>query len=283
MMNQKGIAFIPLLFWIIGISYAGLATYKIGHEITQSIEDGTFSWLDTPTPSETSNKNLNLIISPSDPSPTPITVPQKVQIAKIEPDPITTCNNPNCGPIQIPKSQCSDTVGYVCCQIGSKWTWYASRTKCSADQANVNQQNQSNSDPLIICKSKTGDLRIRKSVCSSSTDCPDGKGGFIFISQDLCKERWSKVGQDLTKYLKEYWDAKLEQDRLKTQLGTQELQNKTNQAIQDMNNTADSVSQPTFETEPLPTIKELPSMPYYGVKCSDLRGEGNITELHCDP
>ncbi len=49
------------------------------------------------------------------------------------------CNNPNCGPIVIPKDQCSDTSGYVCCQFSDTWIWYSSRERCSIDQSGGNQ------------------------------------------------------------------------------------------------------------------------------------------------
>lgn len=137
-------------------------------------------------------------------------------------------------------------------------------------------------DPVITCNSKTGKISVKRSICNSYTDCPDGRGGYIFESQDSCKQRWNRIGQDLTKYTKEYWDAKLEQDRLKTQLGIQEMQNKTNQAIQDMNNTANSVSQPVFKAEPLPTVKNVPSSTSK-IKCSELKGEAYITQVDCDP
>lgn len=62
-------------------------------------------------------------------------------------DPVVTCNNPNCGPISIPKSQCSDVVGYVCCQLGNKWSWYASRDQCTKDQ--TAKQNPSDNKRLV--------------------------------------------------------------------------------------------------------------------------------------
>lgn len=77
-------------------------------------------------------------------NPTPTTTPINYgkgyyeQINKPEPtinqDPIIECQNPNCGSINIKQSLCSDTVGYVCCQVGTTWSWYASRTKCTEDQ-----------------------------------------------------------------------------------------------------------------------------------------------------
>lgn len=278
-LNQKGIAFIPILIWMTVILFTGTAAVKEGLiKVDLSGNGPLIQKVETPTPSP--DTDLKLIISSPDPSSTPIPTPKNVKQAYVDPDPVTTCNNPNCGPIQIPKSECSDTVGYVCCQISNKWTWYSSRTQCSKDQQG---STTSDADPIITCNSKTGQISVKRSICASYTDCPDGRGGYIFESQDSCKQRWNRIGQDLTIYTKEYWDAKLEQDRLKTQLGIQEMQNKANQAIQDMNNTANSVSQPTFKVEPLPIIKSIPPPPFYGIKCSELEGYAYIKGGGCDP
>lgn len=51
-------------------------------------------------------------------------------------------------------------------------------------------------DPIITCQSKTGNLQVRKSVCASNTDCPDGYGGYIFESQQSCKNRWDKISSN---------------------------------------------------------------------------------------
>lgn len=53
----------------------------------------------------------------------------------VDPDPIISCQSPNCGTIQIKKSLCSSS-GYVCCQVGTTYTWYASRDKCNQDVNN---------------------------------------------------------------------------------------------------------------------------------------------------
>ena len=47
---------------------------------------------------------------------------------------LTTCNNPDCGSIVIPKSQCSDTAGFVCCFLQNGKRWYSSREACKLDQ-----------------------------------------------------------------------------------------------------------------------------------------------------
>lgn len=70
--------------------------------------------------------------------PAPIYVDKQVNTTNT--DPITNCQNPNCGQIQIRKSLCSDVTGYVCCQIGNTWTWYSSRDKCKQDQNNYYNQ-----------------------------------------------------------------------------------------------------------------------------------------------
>lgn len=68
-----------------------------------------------------------------------------VPVPTTDPDPVIECQNPNCGSINIKKSLCSNTVGYACCQVGNTWTWYASRSRCSQDQANY-QNNQRNNN-----------------------------------------------------------------------------------------------------------------------------------------
>lgn len=59
-------------------------------------------------------------------------------------------------------------------------------------------------DPLITCNSKTGKLQVRRSVCSSNTDCPDGYGGYVFESQQACKDRWQKISANLKQTTNEY-------------------------------------------------------------------------------
>lgn len=55
----------------------------------------------------------------------------------VNPDPVTTCTStsPNCvgePGIKLKRSQCA----YItCCQVGSKWTIYASSSQCKKDQA----------------------------------------------------------------------------------------------------------------------------------------------------
>ncbi len=83
-------------------------------------------------------------------TPTPDIVVPSTQPATsyIESDPVISCQNSNCGEIKIKKSLCSDTVGYVCCQIGSAWTWYASRDQCASDQKTQTPNAKSN---LVQC------------------------------------------------------------------------------------------------------------------------------------
>lgn len=99
------------------------------------------------------NVALDSKVSQTFPTPTPTIVavsthtPTTIPLAPykseeyIDPDPIVNCQNPNCGSIKIKKSLCSDTVGYVCCQIGDTWTWYASRNKCKQDQNSYQANN----------------------------------------------------------------------------------------------------------------------------------------------
>lgn len=115
---------------------------------------------------------------PSDVQPTitPTKTPsiQGVQTYQ-DPDPVIECQNPNCGSINIRKSLCSNTVGYVCCQVDNSWTWYASRSKCSQDQQSyLNNQlpknaarNTTSSEPTITCVLSWGTYQLPKSYCDA--------------------------------------------------------------------------------------------------------------------
>lgn len=50
------------------------------------------------------------------------------------PEPLTNCSNPDCGSIVIPKSQCSNSAGFVCCFFKDGKKWYSSREACKSDQ-----------------------------------------------------------------------------------------------------------------------------------------------------
>ena len=96
------------------------------------------------------------------------------------------------------------------------------------------------SDPFVICNSKTGKITVRLSVCKSYTDCPDGNGGYIFESQAACKSRWENIGKkfknttdDYIKAIKERGELESLQRQLQTQQYDNELKNKLEQQSQE--------------------------------------------------
>ncbi|MBI3380260.1 hypothetical protein HY029_05895 [Candidatus Gottesmanbacteria bacterium] len=145
-----------------------------------------------------------------------------------DPDPLIDCQYTNCGSIRIKKSLCMDPKGYVCCQIGNNWTWYASRDKCNQDQIAADP------DPLITCNSKTGNIIVKKSVCSSYTDCPDGNGGFIFESQGDCKKLWDGYAAQLNQKTQDFVNALDTQSQLQSQLIHLQMKNASNQIQQSL-------------------------------------------------
>lgn len=84
-------------------------------------------------------------------------------------------------------------------------------------------------DPLITCNSKTGKITVRLSVCKSYTDCPNGNGGYVFESQDACKSRWQKLGNQLKNVTDEYVKALKEQSALNSMKLQQDQQNFNNE------------------------------------------------------
>lgn len=120
-----------------------------------------------------------------------------------------------------------------------------------------------NLDPIITCKSKTGDIQVRRSICRSYTDCPDGSGGYVFESQEDCKKRMEKLGQELADVVRQWGDAYLENSRLQQELMFLEAENKFNQSLfetqQQAQQLLESVPEPDLSVEPFPTIP--PSTP----------------------
>ncbi len=129
-LNQRGIAFIPLLIWASAILFTGTVAVKeklitidlSGNKpLVQKVDS-------TPTPSPSENPT---------PSPTyiPTPTPKKVQPVYTDPDPVITCTSsyPNCSgqSIKAKQSACSKIT---CCQIGDKWSVYPSSDTCSQDQ-----------------------------------------------------------------------------------------------------------------------------------------------------
>ena len=97
-------------------------------------------------------------------------------------------------------------------------------------------------DPLITCNSKTGKITVRLSVCKSHTDCPNGNGGYVFESQEACKNRWKQLANQLKNTTDEYVKALKEQNDLNAQKlkldqdqYNKELQQKLQQQTDDTN------------------------------------------------
>lgn len=97
-------------------------------------------------------------------------------------------------------------------------------------------------DPLVICTSKTGNIRVKRSICSSYTDCPDGYGGYVFESQGSCKNRWGKISNDLKNVndqliqaIKEKSDLNSQKLKLDQDQYNRELQQKLQQQADDTN------------------------------------------------
>src|SRR5207247_5061292 len=64
---------------------------------------------------------------------------ERVQQPYQDADPIMACQNAKCRSINIRRSQCVSTGGYVCCQICSTYTWSPSSASCT--QAQTSQVN----------------------------------------------------------------------------------------------------------------------------------------------
>ncbi len=103
-------------------------------------------------------------------------------------------------------------------------------------------QLNNNSDPIVTCKSKTGNLQVKLSICKSHTDCPDGSGGYIFETQQTCKDRWQKFGNQLKNITDEYVNALKEQSALnsmKLQQDQQQFNNELNEKLRQQANETD--------------------------------------------
>lgn len=72
-------------------------------------------------------------------------------------------------------------------------------------------------DPIVSCKGKYGTYSVRSSVCSSSTECSDGYGKYIFESVESCKKRWEIIGSDLEKASKAYGDSIVQQYKVQSE------------------------------------------------------------------
>lgn len=162
------------------------------------------------------------------PSPTPV-IPTLTPFPTSDPNPIINCLiDEKCGgsSIALKQSECKNST---CCQIGEKWIFYTSNTKCNQDQEAYN-----NSDPIVNCNAlNTGFHRVKRSVCKSSTDCQDGKGGYVFIPYDECKKIWEEYSAKWKQLSNEYRQAMQENIQLNSlynQIQMQKIQNQFDQA-----------------------------------------------------
>lgn len=100
------------------------------------------------------NSTINSSPTPTDvPIPTamsttPTPIPRQIYIAPaIDPNPIVNCNiSSTCGggTRQMKKSECDQSI---CCQLGSAWSVYPSRTACTQAQSNYNSNNSGSNYP----------------------------------------------------------------------------------------------------------------------------------------
>lgn len=256
-LDQKGFIIAPILAWtLLVVSGLFVGTVAVKERlITFNLSSNQPSGEVSSATTEATAKNL----------PSPTQTPEPTTNS----DPVIECQNSNCGPIKIKRSLCSNTTGYVCCQVGNTWTWYASRDKCSQDQNAQQPKNRqmttttTDTDPIVICKGKTGERKVPKSVCNSYTECPDGYGGYIFESQESCKKRLQKYGQDLADVIRQWGEATLEEQRLKNQLRMQQWESESKlrelETRKKMDDLIKSIPEPNFSVPPLPTI--APSTP----------------------
>ncbi len=113
-------------------------------------------------------------------------------------------------------------------------------------------------DPIIDCNSKTGLLKVRKSICLAYTDCPDDRGGYIFESLDACTKRQQDYANKINDLTKQFVNALKEQDKLQSQLNLQRLQNESQAALDKFKSDSQSIVQNTIDS-----LAPLPSPPNY--------------------
>jgi hypothetical protein len=94
------------------------------------------------------------------------------------------------GPQFVTNNECKTL--YSCYLSGGTCKLLASKSACD------NYYTTQGNDPIMDCNSKTGLIKVKRSICLSYTDCPDGNGGYVFESQDSCKQRWAKLGNQIT-------------------------------------------------------------------------------------
>lgn len=128
--SKKETINIPLNFHFLGVIFLIILIIILFRQV-QILNLGKKTTLPLPIPTIT-------ITQPTD-TPTP-TVRPTVQIIAptTDPDPIIKCSiSANCGggAIDLRSSVCSQST---CCQVGDKWYFYQSKSKCTADQNTYN-------------------------------------------------------------------------------------------------------------------------------------------------
>lgn len=103
-------------------------------------------------------------------------------------------------------------------------------------------------DPFIICKSKTGDLLVKKSTCDTYTDCPDGYGGFVFESKEACKSRWNQISKNLMAAVEAYKNALIEQSKIQSELLKLQLEGASQDTINNIQQKLDKINQEIAES-----------------------------------
>lgn len=137
--NQKGVAFIPILIWVVAILFTG--TVAVKEELIKVDLNGNKPLV----------QKVDVIPSPfpvpiealKTPTPQPVINQQPAIIQKttpvIDPDPIITCNiHKDCGggSTRLRSSLCSNST---CCGFSDgRWVFYESKTKCAQDQNTQN-------------------------------------------------------------------------------------------------------------------------------------------------
>lgn len=230
--------------------------------------------------------NLNKTNSPSEISKPAAISPQIDTISTFQstpdPDPLVTCNiHTACGGSrQMRQSDCKSR-SFCCYNRADK-----SQTKLVADQKECDTTFPASidPDPIIDCKGQHVTWRVKSSVCSNSTECPNGYGGYDLVSSDTCKKRFEVWGQQLLDSTKQYINTLNSQQQAYSQylLEQQRLENERilteeQQKIQDLVN---SVPPLELKADPLPTLSNTNDGRMSG-DFSSCRDDGNGTTQSC--
>ncbi|MBI3290451.1 hypothetical protein HYZ78_03590 [Candidatus Microgenomates bacterium] len=145
------------------------------------------------------------------------------------------------------------------------------RQQVKGNSTTASQNATPDPDPVITCKSKTGNIQVRRSTCSSYTDCPDGSSGYIFESQDSCKKRWNKINQEFKNLTDEFVGAMRESNRLSKELfdlNLKESQANFDARINEIESITNNLPELNYESPSsniiLPTETPKPSPNYEG-------------------